>query len=236
MNSSCCALLFFSMILSAHAYDPRQLERFKITSQCQRCDFNELNLSPEILGSENYSGAILNGSYFYGSSIEHLDFTNVQAREIIGLGLMLHDNDLSYADFSYSDLPNLKVTMWNQGHGVSFIGAVLDESNFSYSIFNSPQLAGASMSNAVLYHVQWPNANLAVTRLRGANLTYAMLSGANLQEADLTNALLSHADLSNANLLNALVSDEQLAKTASVCNAVLPDGSLGACSDKISGF
>ncbi len=232
MNSSFCArfaFLFFSTMLTAFAYDPRQLERFKITQVCERCDFNELNLSPETLAGDDYQGAILEGSYFYGSSIEKLNFSNLQAQGIIGLGLMLHDNELSNADFSYADLPNLKVTLWNRGKNIIFLGATLDEANFSYSVFDAPNFFQASLSSAVLYHVNWPAANLAGARLRGANLTYASLQGANLEEANLSDALLSHADFSDANLFGAIVSDEQLATTASVCNAILPDGSLGAC-------
>jgi uncharacterized protein YjbI with pentapeptide repeats len=232
MNSSFCArfaILFFPVILVSHAYDPKQLERFKITQQCERCDLNELNLSPEILESDDYSGAVLTGAYLYGSSIERLDFSSVDARNIMGVGLMLHDNELSNSDFSYADLPNLKITLWNRGENVSFLGATLDEGNFSYSVLSAPNFFEASMSRASLYHVNWSDANLYGARLRGANLSYASLIGADLQYANLTDALLSHADLTNANLLGALVSDEQLANAASICNAVLPDGSIGYC-------
>jgi uncharacterized protein YjbI with pentapeptide repeats len=232
MNSSCCArfaLLFFVITSTAHAYDPRQLERFKMTHQCERCDLNELNFSPEILEGDDYSYAVLTGAYVYGSSIERLNFSSVNAQQLQGLGLMLHDNELSYADFSYADLPNIKITLWNRGQNVNFLGATLDEGNFSYSQFDAPNFFEASMSSAVLYHVNWPSANLQGTRLRNANLTYASLVNANLQNANLTDALLSHADFTNANLLNAIVTDEQLANAASICNATLPDGSIGYC-------
>ncbi len=232
MNSSYCArfaLLFCAITSTTYAYDPRQLERFKITHECERCDLNELNLSPEILEDDDYSAAVLTGAYVYGSSIERLDFSSVSAQQLQGLGLMLHDNELSHADFSYADLPNLKVTLWNRGQNVTFVGATLDEGNFSYSHFDAPNFFEASMSHAVLYQVNWPSANLQGTRLRNANLTYASLVSANLQNANLTDALLSHADFTNANLLNAIVTDEQLANAASICNATLPDGSIGYC-------
>lgn len=229
-----CTMVFLLGTTSAAAYDPKHVEKFKLTQECRHCDFNELDLSPAILDSADYQAAILSGSYFYGSAIEHLDLMNLNAREIIGLGLMLHDNELSYADFSYSDLPNLKVTLWNRGTGTRFIGATLDEANFSYTVFDAPQFTQASMSRAVLYHVAWPYADLSGTRLRSANLTYANLRDANLQNADLSSALLNHADFTNANLLNALVTDEQLSKTASICNAILPDGTLGGCEQQRS--
>lgn len=234
MNSSTIVrfgVLFFSstITLSTYAYNPRHLEKFKLTSHCERCDLNELNLSPEVLGSSDYNDAILENSYFYGSSIEHLNMQNLKAQGLIGLGLLLHDNELSYADFSYADLPDLKVTLWNRGDYINFVGAAIDDANFSYTQFNAPQFIQASMSRAVLYHVQWPQANLSGARLRGADLTYARLQGANLQTANLSDALLNHADFTEANLFEAQVTQEQLAKTASVCNAILPDGTLGEC-------
>ncbi|MGA2655557.1 MAG: pentapeptide repeat-containing protein [Gammaproteobacteria bacterium] len=232
MNKSFCArvaILFCAITSTTYAYDPRQLERFIITHQCERCDLNELNFSPEILGSDDFTESVLTGAYVYGSSIERLNFSNVNAQQLQGLGLMLHNNELSNADFSYADLPNLKVTLWNQGEYVNFMGANIDEANFSYSQLYAPNFFEASMSSAVLYHVNWPYAYLYGARLRGANLTYAVLNHANLQYADLSNALLNHANLSDANLLGAMVTDEQLANTASICNAVLPDGSIGYC-------
>lgn len=231
MKSSPCAFFALLFLLSTkiHAYDPIHLERFKATHQCQRCDLNELNFSPEVLGSDDFSGAVLTGAYVYGASIERLNFSNINAIEIQGLGLMLHHTELSNADFSYADLPNLKITLWNQGEYVNFMGANVDEANFSYSQLYAPNFFEASMSRAQLYHINWPYAYLYGSRLRSANLTYAALQHADLQYADLTDALLSHADLTQANLFGALVTDDQLANTASICNAVLPDGSIGYC-------
>ena len=221
-----CSILFSGL---SHAYNPEHLAQFIATQHCEECDLNQINLSPEILGSDHYRGAILYGSYFYGSTIEDLDLQSAHAQNINGVGLLLHNNELSYADFSYSDLPDLTISPENRGYFVRFTGAGVDGGNFAYTQLDTPQFQQASMSNAVLYHVDWPNANLHGARLRGADLTYAMLRGANLTYANLSDALLSHADLSETNLYGATVTNEQLAKALSVCNATLPDGSVGVC-------
>lgn len=224
------SIIFLSLPLTlAFAHNPDHLDQFQYTKHCEGCDLNTINLSAALFDKHNYDDAILTGTYVYGSSMEHLDLQRLQAHEMTGLGFLLHDNDLTDADFAYSDFPYLKVTGFNRGDRVSFEGSTLDHSNFSYTQFEAPNLNGAAMRYASLYRVVWPNAQLVGTLLYAADLTYAQLKGAHLERANLTSALLNHADLSNANLLGAQVSMEQLKKTKSICGAVLPDGSLGVC-------
>lgn len=213
----------------ALAHNPAHLEQFQYTKRCEGCDLNTLSIFADLLGTHDYADAVLTGTYVYGSSIEHLDLQRLSAREMTGLGFMLHDNDLTDADFSYSDFPYAKVTGFNRGDRVSFKGSTLDHSHFSYTTFEAPNLSGAAMRYASLYRISWPNANLSETLLSNADLTYANLRGANLEKAILTNALVNHADFSEANLLGATITMEQLKKAKSICHAVLPDGSIGEC-------
>ena len=72
-------------------------------------------------------------------------------------------------------------------------------------------------------------ANLQEAKLGGANLQGAFLVNADLSRADLRDANLSGADLRGANLHHAdlrgaQVTKEQLAQTASLQGATLPDG------------
>ncbi|MFI4956103.1 MAG: pentapeptide repeat-containing protein [Gammaproteobacteria bacterium] len=210
-------------------YNAHDLEYFKNTKNCDACDFNNLDLSPAILGNDHYNDATLTGTYMYGSTIENLQLQHLNASGMTALGLTLHNNDLTNADFSYSDFPYLKITPFNYGTHPSFKGSTLDYSHFSYTEFEAPDFSGAAMRHASLYHVQWPNANLSEALLSAADLTFANLKGANLQKTILTSALLNHADLSGANLLGAEITADQLKKTNSVCEAILPDGTIGAC-------
>jgi Pentapeptide repeats (8 copies) len=90
-------------------------------------------------------------------------------------------------------------------------------------------LRGANLSGANL-----SGANLRDADLQAANLQRANLQDANLQDADLQDAILGVASLVGANLLGAnlygvylegaIVTDEQLADTLSLREAIMPDG------------
>jgi uncharacterized protein YjbI with pentapeptide repeats len=222
-------LFLFIFSTPAMAYNPEQVEHFKQFKYCESCDFNQVNLSPELLGSEDYSDAILSETYMYGSSIEHLHLPRLKANGLIAVGLMLHDNDLTDADFSYAELPSLKMTGWNKGDRIRFTGSSLDHAHFSFTVFDAPDFSGAAMRYVSLYRAQWPRANLSEALLHGADLTFANLTEANLEKAILTSAVLSHVDLSRANLLGAQITENQLKQALSLCDAVLPDGRLGEC-------
>jgi uncharacterized protein YjbI with pentapeptide repeats len=222
-------LILNTFISVAFAYNPEHIELFKQTQICEGCDFNVLNAKPETLGQPDFSDSVLTGSYFYGSLFEDLTMQRLNAREINAVGLSFHNTDLSHADFSYSDIARLKITRWSRGDHIKFIGSFLSGSDFSFTEFQAPQFFEAYMKNACLYKIIWPRADLSYAVLQSADLTYAKLQHANLEGANLTAATLSHADLSYANLLNAKITADQLKTVSSVCNAILPDGSLGIC-------
>jgi uncharacterized protein YjbI with pentapeptide repeats len=228
-----CTVLIFIVACKvspvAYAYNPEQVALFKQTKICEGCDLNLLNATPHTLGHSDFENANLNGAYFYGSAFEQLHFKNLQAREINAVGFMLHDNDLSGADFSYSDIAKLKVTRWNRGDYINFTGAFLSGSDFSYTEFLAPNFYQAYLKNASLYRVIWPQANLAYAVLQSADLTFAKFQHANLEGANFSGAVLSHADLSGANLLNSNITPEQLKQAKTICEAILPDGSFGPC-------
>ena len=213
----------------AFAYNPEQLALFLQTKICEGCDLNLLNATPETLGQLDLSIQTLTGSYFYGSVFEDLNLQYLQAKEINAVGFTLHNNDLTHADFSYSDIAKLKVTSWNRGDHIKFTGAFLSGSDFSYTEFQSPIFVEAYLKNASLYRVKWPNADLSYAVLQSADLSFAQLTSANLQGANLTGAVLSRADLSEANLFNAQITADQLKQAGNLCRAILPDGTLGQC-------
>lgn len=223
--------LFACMVYPvAYAYNPEQVALFKQTKICEGCDLNVLNANTDTLGQFDFSNAVLNSSYFYGSAFEHLNLNNLRAVEINAVGLMFHDNDLTGADFSYSDIARLKVSRWNRGDYIRFVGSFLSGSDFSYTEFYAPNFKEAYMKNASLYRVIWPEADLSGAVLQSADLTFAVLHHANLEGANLTGAVLSHAVLSEANLLNAKITADQLKQAKNLCKAVLPDGSIGTCN------
>ncbi len=95
-----------------------------------------------------------------------------------------------------------------------------------------------SLKNADLHAVDWSQADLCGADLRGANLSGANLSGAIFFSIIYVprafggtivipnRADLSGANLRGANLRGAKVTDEQLAKAASLEGATMPDGKI----------
>jgi len=91
-----------------------------------------------------------------------------------------------------------------------------------------------SLKNADLHAVDWSQADLCGADLRGANLSGANLSGAIFfsiiyvpRAFGGTIVIPNRADLSGANLRGAKVTDEQLAKAASLeGGATMPDGKI----------
>lgn len=213
----------------AYAYNPEQVALLQQTKICEGCDLNILNATPHTLGQLDFSNGIVQGSYFYGSAFEDLNLAHLQAQEINAIGFMLHNNDLTAADFSYSDIAHLKVTAWNRGDYIKFRGAFLSGSDFSYTEFLAPDFYEAYLKNASLYRVKWPKANLSYANLQSADLTFGKFVEADFEGANLTGALVSHADFSGANLLKASLSADQLKRVANLCGAILPDGSRGPC-------
>lgn len=228
-NLTTLTLFVWMVFPMAFAYNAEHVQLFQQTKTCEGCDLNLLNATPHSLGQFDFTSSVLSGSYFYGSSFSELNLSQLQAREINAVGLMFHNNNLTDADFSYSDISFLKVTYWNRGDYIKFTGSFLKGSDFSYTEFYAPNFASAYMKNACLYQAKWPQANLSEAVLQSADLSFAQFINADLQGADLTGATTSHTDFTGANLLNAKISADQLKRARSVCGATLPDGSAGAC-------
>jgi len=119
--------------------------------------------------------------------------------------------------------------------GANLFQAFLSEANLGFANMIYANLQKADLHGAFLF-----NTNLSGTNLKEALLNKADLRKANLSKANLSKAFLSgvkpnipEADLSGANLegvylSEADVTDEQLAKAASLKGATLPDGTKHA--------
>lgn len=95
-----------------------------------------------------------------------------------------------------------------------------------------------SLKNADLHAVDWSQADLRGADLRGVNLSGANLTGTIFSSISYiprafggpivisNNANLSGTDLSGANLMGAKITEEQLAKAASLKGAIRPDGKM----------
>jgi uncharacterized protein YjbI with pentapeptide repeats len=121
--------------------------------------------------------------------------------------------DLSGADLSQADLSGSEL----EGNR--------DRTFTGYLTLSGAQLFGVNLTDADLSEAKLSEANLVMADLTRANLTDAQLMFADLRSAILTGADLSGANLLGANLSGATgLSQKQLSQTASIKDAVMPDG------------
>jgi uncharacterized protein YjbI with pentapeptide repeats len=135
-----------------------------------------------------------------------------------------HGLDFSFQNFAGADLT-----------GTNFRSATLQGTNLSgtelsNAHFENAQLIGATLRDADLGSSFWSSANLEGAVLEGANLTYSFFDHSDLQGADLTNANLVGVNFTGADLRGATGIDISfLQEAATLCNTVLPDGTLSGC-------
>ncbi len=106
--------------------------------------------------------------------------------------------------------------------------AILQKSNLTSSvIFNTFSQSDFSYVNGS--HGSWSSTNFSYTNFSNATLNATKFTSADLEFSDFSNAVVISADFSQADLYGAKITSDQLATAASVCNAILPDGSKGQC-------
>jgi uncharacterized protein YjbI with pentapeptide repeats len=92
------------------------------------------------------------------------------------------------------------------------------------------QCPNCDLSEADLFLIQIPRANLKGANLSSAVLTNANLSGANLTNANLGNANLNGANLSKADLTGANLIGAEFTGTVWTDGRICEEGSLGSCN------
>jgi uncharacterized protein YjbI with pentapeptide repeats len=131
--------------------------------------------------------------------------------------------ELRSINLSYADLRNasLKEASLPQAFltGAILLNAKLTGADLSRSDLREADLRGAVLRGVDLREADLRGADLSGTNLREADLREADLSGTNLSEA-----VLRGADLSGVELTKARVTDEQLATSKSLEEAIMPDG------------
>ena len=133
------------------------------------------------------------------------------------------------------DLKKFKET--NNCVGCNLSGAILSDGR------QRANLEGANMSGSFV-HSDYSGANMkgingsrlecmgnfSQVSFNNAVLIEAKFVGTNLTGADFTGANVRGASFRNANLYGSKITQEQLNSAASICDAILPDGSKGSCS------
>lgn len=121
------------------------------------------------------------------------------------------------------DLSGAKMSGWIK------TSASLENSNLSRANMALGNFAGTNFYNAIMAEAKLMHANFAGASFNNANLSNANLSYAVFANADLSGAYFNGANLSHANLLRTNFDGWQQQSAGSICHALLPDGSRGAC-------
>jgi hypothetical protein len=124
--------------------------------------------------------------------------------------------NLSRADMESAVMPGAAASF------VDFHRADLEAADLTYS-----ELAASDLKSAVLAAADLRDADLTRADLQGANLSGARLGASSLVEANLRGADFEGTDLSGADLFGAEV-DSSFPGTATLCETVLPDGTVAA--------
>jgi uncharacterized protein YjbI with pentapeptide repeats len=170
------------------------LLRFLYETRLIDKDKGVIDLRDADVSGVNLSGVIL----LSGASLERAILRNANLERAI-----LEGTDLSMAKLSAANLSGAIL------RGATLIGADLNMAN---------------LQKAVLIEANLRAANLEEANLEGAILIKANLSPANLRRTKLRGANLRGANLSYVNMEGAEVTDEQPSTTASLKEAILPDG------------
>ena len=88
----------------------------------------------------------------------------------------------------------------------------------------------SNFSNVMGTSMNYANADLSYSNFTNAKLSHAQLESDNFTGVDFTGADLSTVNFTSSILYKAKISKAQLASVASLCDAILPDGSKGKCN------
>lgn len=141
-------------------------------------------------------------------------------------------NPTDYQKFeNTSDCPNCNLSdapLYGSHQNANISGAnlsgAIDAGNDDYTESNFSNVKGMQMSfiSDDLSQVNFSNAVLLRANFENSNLSYTDFTNANVQGVHFNKAILYGAKITAAQLLSA----------ASVCDAILPDGSTGKCNNK----
>lgn len=150
--------LFTAIHTSTFAYKIADFEKFKLQSDCQKCDLTEVSRSGDI-SNLNYEG-----SYFTRSELSvnasHANFSKTNFIYSHGYDSDFRNTNFNSANLSYSYFA--KSSFDNS----DFTGANLTFGNFSYGHFVNVNFTNAKLKNANFEHANLYNSNISSQQLQ----------------------------------------------------------------------
>ena len=126
-----------------------------------------------------------------------------------------NSTDLEGAKIFYSTIDRCYFRQSN------FTGVYLTKSGIRDSVFTECNFSNAHLNLAVFY-----NNEFSGSKFINADLSNSDFSGSNLSSTDFTGAKLDGVNFTRAILIGSNINSEQLSRTKSLKNTILPDGSI----------
>ena len=187
-------------------------------------DWSHCTLEGRDLSNRDLSGAILSGANLYGAKLDGTNLSGADLSYTVLYKANLANTVFTGANLSYTNMcgatnPLVKVD-WPGGtyHEKKYLIFDFTDTDLSYADFDHAQMPDVILTDAIVRHTNFHDANLA-----GADLSYKDLTGTILTETNLTDANLSGVDLSGKDLTGTIL------KGADLTDVTLPTISL---SDK----
>ena len=164
-------------------------------------NWSHCTLEGRDLSNRDLSGANLSGANLYGVELDNTDLSGADLSYSVLYKATLANTDFTGANLSYANLcgatnPVVKID-WPEGtyHEPRYLIFDFTGTDMSYADFDHAQIQHAVLTDAIVKHTNFYDANL-----EGVDLSYKDLTGTILTEADLTDANLAGVDLSGKDL------------------------------------
>ena len=195
-------------------------------------DWSHCTLEGRDLSNRDLSGANLSGANLYGAKLDNTNLSGADLSYTVLYKANLANTVFTGANLSYTNMcgatnPVVKGTPgheWPGGtyHEPKYLIFDFTDTDMSYADFDHSQIQYAVLTDAIVHHTNFHDANLegvdlsykdlTGTILTEANLTNANLAGVDLSGKDLTGTILKGADLTDVKLPNIILSEMDFQK------------------------
>ncbi len=200
-------------------------------------DWSHCTMEGRDLSNRDLSGANLSGANLYGAELDNTNLSGADLSYTVLYKASLANTVFTGANLSYANMcgatnPVVKGTsssLWPGGtyHEPKYLIFDFTDTDMSYADFDHAQMQYVILTDAIVKHTNFHDANLegvdlsykdlTGTILTETNLTGANLAGVDLSGRDLTGTILKGVDLSNKDLTGTIL------KGADLTGAVLPN-------------
>jgi len=190
-------------------------------------DLYRADLSDADLTKANLHRANLNEATITGANLSRTNFSNasMDATDLSGstaVNASFKNSDMRHAFLVSSDLSSAELQSTNLG------SSTIDKSSLNRANSRSANFHQALISRSSAIDSEFDTSDFSDATLKFSDFTNASFRGANFRNTKLIGNNFARADFTGADFSGASFTDNSFSQ-ANFCNAVMPDGSRGAC-------